>query len=135
VVGGCWPDAERKAENDWPPVLAERNRLSRKSSLKSRTEIERLFAKGHRQSGECVACVWEKADRFQYGVFVPGNFGNAVQRNRFKRLCREAVRRNQRILQHPVHIGLLPRGNAGEVDFKQINAEIDRIFQSINASG
>ena len=115
-------------------MLAERNRLPRESSLKSRIEIERLFAKGRRQRGDCVACVWEKADRFKYGVFVPGKFGNAVQRNRFKRLCREAIRRNRQLLQHPVYVGLLPGGKAGEVDFKQINAEIDRIFQSINAS-
>ncbi|MCK4302027.1 MAG: ribonuclease P protein component [candidate division Zixibacteria bacterium] len=113
--------------------MVEKNRLPRESSLKSRTEIERLFAKGRRQRGDCVACVWEKANRFKYGVFVPGNFGNAVQRNRFKRFCREAIRRNRHVLQHPIHVGLLPRGNAGEVDFKQINAEIDRIFQGINA--
>ncbi|MEW6411141.1 MAG: ribonuclease P protein component [Candidatus Zixiibacteriota bacterium] len=109
-----------------------RNKLPRRLSLKSRADIDRLLKQGKRISGDYFSLSWEKSEEFRYGVFVSRKFGSAADRNRLKRLVREAVRLNRRALKQPVSIAILPKQKVGQADFEIINAEISQIFETIS---
>jgi len=114
--------------------LVERNKLPRKLSLKGRARIARLFRTGRRLTGDYFICIWEKSDRFRYGLFIPAHVGNAVARNRVKRQLREAVRLCRQRLISPVCLGLIPRKNTGKISCELVKADVDRIIDRLNSA-
>lgn len=115
--------------------MLARNKLPRGNSLKSQVEIDSLLHKtGHKVSGDCFLLFWEKSDEFKLAVLVSSKTGNAAQRNRIKRLFREAIRNNQYRLSQPLRIAVLPKKNSDLFTYENINAEISRIFEHINAA-
>lgn len=73
---------------------------SKKDKLKSQKTIERLFEKGTSITAFPLRVVYLKIEgRNQVGVSVSKrNFKKAVDRNRIKRLMREAYRLNKKML-------------------------------------
>ena len=131
MVAEFCPAAALKVAKDWPHKLVVRNKLPRTSCLKTNADIERLLKSGKKFSGDCFLLFWGLADSFKYGTLVSKKLGSAVERNRIKRLFREAVRLNKHMLTNKVHIAVLPRQKT-EFRFDGINAEINRIFELIN---
>ena len=111
--------------------MVVKNKLPGYLSLKSKVEINRLFEKGQRLSGDYFTLLWEKSDNFKYGIFVRKEHGSAVYRNRIKRLYREAVRLNRMLLENNVKIAILPKKIDQAVRFNEINAEISKLFKTI----
>ena len=111
----------------------QRRTLPRSMSLKSKVDIDRLFKKGRRSPGDCFQLFWETSDLFLYGVFVGRRLGGAVERNRIKRVYREAIRLNKDQLSDAVAIAVVPRPGPEKQTFEQVNAEINRIFRRISA--
>jgi ribonuclease P protein component len=127
----CWRVVGPKGVNDWPQPLVERNKLPRSLSLKSQVEIDLLFKRGKRLSGDCFTLFWDSGETFRYGVFVSRKHGNAVERIRLKRLCREAIRLNRGLLKKQVKVVVVPRPAGKKPIFESINAEISRLFKQI----
>jgi len=111
--------------------LAERNRLPRSLSLKSRVEIAGLMKNGRRFPGNFFTLVWEPAEDFKFGVFISKQAGIAVERNHLKRLFREAVRLNRERLNVTGKIAILPGKQAIKKDFEEINADVGRVFEKL----
>jgi ribonuclease P protein component len=101
--------------------------------LKSRRDIDRLFDNGRRISGEHATILWEKSDRFAYGVFLSGKSGPATARNRIKRLFREAIRFNRHVLGGAVRVAVVPKARTKEPQFKAVNAELGRLFTLVQS--
>lgn len=112
--------------------MVAKNRLPRTACLKSRRDIEGLFSDGRRCKQSSLICIWQQSDRFEYGVFVSRDLGSAVERNRIKRLLREAIRLCRSGLKKPVRLGLVPNRNSLQTGFEQIHAEVEQSIEHIN---
>jgi ribonuclease P protein component len=73
----------------------KRFRLPRNHILKSSKEIREVLQDGKRLSGETINIFYIAADEERFAVVVPKRIGNAVRRNRMKRLAREIYRKNR----------------------------------------
>ena len=71
------------------------NTLSAEERLKQSTRIREVFQQGRRLSGKLVNLFWLPSDRRRMAVTIARKNGNAVFRNRQKRLLREAYRTNK----------------------------------------
>lgn len=71
-------------------------RFGKAQKVKKRSEISRLFKEGRRWECSCFTLIYERNglgwDRL--GVLVSKRLGNAVERNRVKRVFREVFRQN-----------------------------------------
>lgn len=115
--------------------MVGRNKLPRSVSLKRRAEIDLLFELGQRFPTDFFTLIWQPAEQFRYGLFVSRHTGNAVTRNRVKRLYREAIRLSRSRLEVTGRVGILPRPITRNPDLERLINDVSRVFQRINNAG
>ena len=81
--------------------------FSKKERLKNKVEIESLFSEGNRFFEYPFNVIWKVDSNSDYtlkmAVSVPKKkIPNATDRNKIKRLVREAFRKNKTIVQQPL---------------------------------
>lgn len=77
--------------------------------LKKQADFQRLFQKGKRGFSPSLTVIYRPAERTTMGVSVGKKHGKSVQRNRIKRLLREAFRSVQGEMQGNYSIVLIPK--------------------------
>jgi ribonuclease P protein component len=79
--------------------------------VRTRDEFRRIRKYGKKITGQVVVfdVLSEKTPCHRLGLTVSKQFGNAVARNRFKRLIREAFRLNQHLIPPGSSINASPR--------------------------
>ena len=76
--------------------------------LKKKKDFTRVLKTGKRVHAETLSVVYLPADETKIAVCVGKKYGKSVQRNRIKRLLREAFRTAPRLFA-PCHILLIPK--------------------------
>lgn len=89
-------------------------RLPACTRIKHREEISRVFEQGRKKSDAMMTLFGVANERgySRFCVAVGSRFGGAVQRNRAKRLCREAFRLTRHELPAGWDFCVLPRAGA-----------------------
>ena len=102
-----WPDVVRKVGKNSP--LPMRRSLTKSEILRTKREIDRLFRSGKRVTVNGAKLVYTRNDRTDNRVFVTlvRKYGNAVQRNRAKRIAKEVYRNHKSIIQPGWDLGFI----------------------------
>jgi len=86
-------------------------KFTKQERIKKKKEFEKVFQEGKViKNGKVVLYVMPNGlDVSRLGLVVSKKVGNAVRRNRVKRLLREVYRLNKHLLKTPVDIVAIPR--------------------------
>ena len=77
--------------------------------LKKQADFQRLFHKGKRASSPSLTMLYRPAEKMTMGISIGKKHGKSVQRNRIKRLLREAFRLTQSEMKGTYAIVLIPK--------------------------
>ena len=77
--------------------------------LKKQADFQRLFQKGKRGFSPSLTILYRPSDKTTMGISVGKKHGKSVQRNRIKRLIREAFRAAQGEMKGSYSIVILPK--------------------------
>ena len=80
--------------------------------LKKQADFDRLFKSGKRAFSPTLTLVYKEEEKPAMGISVGKRHGKSVERNRIKRLVREAFRKVETEFQGTYHIVIVPKVNA-----------------------
>ena len=109
-------------------------RFGRKERLRKRTEFQKVFHEGKVFSNDqvIVYALLNSTRISRLGITVGRKFGNAVKRNRLKRIFREAYRLNKQVLNRGVDIIIIPRTGFTDLTLKSIEDKFKELLMQIN---
>jgi len=102
----------------------------RHERLLKRGDFLRLSSHGQKVHTSHFVILWQEppVPSVRIGITVSGKVGNAVTRNRLKRLIREFYRRNKELFL-PVDYNIIAKQGAARLDFSAISHELGRALQ------
>jgi len=104
--------------------------FSRQERLRKRVDFLRLSHEGQKIHSANFIVLWKERPEqsVRLGVTVSGKVGNAVVRNRVKRLVREFYRLNKDLFA-PVDYNIVAKQGAARLDFGEVSQELGRAVQ------
>mgnify|MGYP001555717364 CR=1 FL=1 len=112
------------------PAQPPRLKFGRAMHIKQGRDFSRVRQEGQRLVLGCMIANWRKLapeSTHRLGLVTSGKIGNAVVRNRARRLLREAFRRHQHDLTQPVDLVLVARNSIVGKGF----ADVEKDFLTI----
>src|SRR5579864_3308389 len=111
-------------------IVSVKLQFPKSRRLRSRDEFRRIKKYGKKITGRTVIfdVLTEKFPYRLLGVTASKRFGNAVARNRFKRLIREAFRLQQYLLPPGLIINASPRTNDSMPTFQEILEDFTLLY-------
>lgn len=133
---------EQRAEKDWLPDkglynLKVRNLrnfcLPKEARLLKRGQFLTLSKQGKKVYTDCFIAIVLKgtAQTNRIGITISKKVGNAVARNRIKRIIREYFRHNKHNISGPEDINIIARKGLTTLSNRQIIEKLDKLFSKI----
>ena len=103
--------------------------LGKDERLRLRGDIDRLFEKGVSASDRCLTLIALRNDTGlrRMAVGVSKRWGNAVRRNRLKRLLREAFRLSKHDIPPSLDLMLIPRVGVEEMTLEAAMGSLKKL--------
>ncbi len=113
--------------------MAPRSTYPPEARLRRKAEFDRVFDEGVRAAGRGILLIGRAAEgASRLGVPCGRRFSKrAVDRNRFRRLVREAFRLERARWPKAIDLVVLPRAKPGALDLATLRAEIERLLPVI----
>ena len=107
--------------------------FTKESRLTREADFERVYAKGKRLRGDTLmlVCLANARGCSRLGVSVGKKFGDAVARNRIKRVFREVFRIHRAELAKQYDIIMIPRNGEAAADFGKVEAEFLKLVSEL----
>src|ERR1700742_3000472 len=108
------------------PAEPSRLKFGRAMRIKQGRDFSRVRKDGERLVYGCLIANWRKLppeSAPRLGVITSGKLGNAVVRNRARRLLREAFRSHQHDLAQPVDLVLVARASIVGKGFAEVEKD------------
>ncbi len=108
---------------------ASREGLSRDERIRRRADFERAYAEGQRAGGRFLTIVVRRTELpvTRLGVAASKKVGDAVRRNRAKRLLREVFRRNKPAPGYDIVV--IPRRELLDAEFSSLEADYRAVLR------
>jgi ribonuclease P protein component len=106
--------------------------FGKRDRLLKRHEFRRVSREGKRLVGTRICIDRSKGSTLRLGITASSHYGSAPERNRFKRLVREAFRLSRAELPAGIEINISPRKFAKEAALADIQSELRRLLNSPN---
>lgn len=105
-------------------------RFPKQARLTRRSEFLNLSRRGRKVHTSHFVVISQTNDKGEnrLGVTVSAKVGNAIVRNRIKRLLREYFRRHRREIPYHHDIVIIARKGAGKLSFDEVGGELRRAF-------
>ena len=117
----------RENEDCWRPQgdpKTSQHRQKTPRRLKKRCEYLRLKNESEKLVGKFICIEKKPSSYFGFGITASKRYGNSPERNRFKRIVREAVRLSITLLPSQFEINVIPRKFAKMATMKEIQKEL-----------
>lgn len=110
--------------------MTEPGSFPKLARLRKRREFLRVQSDGSRQHTEhfVVLKAAARRSRSRIGITVSTRVGNAVVRNRVKRLVREVVRKVWRELDPPIDVVVIAKPGAAQTTHAKATTQLKRAF-------
>lgn len=105
--------------------------LKKKFRLRKKSSIKKAFTEGKNYSTKHVAIYVIKGPK-RFGFIASKKVGNAVQRNRAKRLMREVIRLHLSEIKNDIQIILIARPRIRGVSYLEVEESIMNMLKRAN---
>jgi len=101
------------------------NSFSKSERLLKRGDFLRVYNKGEKRQGKyIVSYILDKQTSRKIGISVSKKIGNAVKRNRAKRLIREVYRLNKHLLDKNIHLAIKAKADINGINYRELEKDI-----------
>ena len=98
--------------------------LKRREIIRKKRDFDRLFSQGKRSRNQNLTLLWCPAVERKVGFIVGRRVGNAVERNRVKRLLRESYRKSKDCMADGVELVIVARPGLNRLDCPSVKREL-----------
>ncbi len=116
---------------------SEATTLRRTDRLRKRFEFRHVQLRGRRIHTPHFVIVLQQnsLEKTRLGITVTKKVGNAVQRNRIKRLVREVFRRNRSLFPHGHDLVFIAKRQAQGLSYEAVLHEVRRCARKLDVAG
>lgn len=106
--------------------------MHRKLRLRNRADFSRIYRHGKSFANRQLVVYWSNKydiERFRLGVSASKKIGNAVVRNRMRRMIKEIVRLHEGDIRDHVDIIIIVRNGAVGMEYKELEKSVLHVLR------
>ncbi len=105
--------------------------FQKKQKIRKRREYQAVYEKGRRVHSKSFVILLMPNDEgtTRFGITVSKKVGNAVRRNRIKRLLREYFRLNRDLFQDSTDVVVIARKGMSLLNYRDLSRELDAVLE------